>query len=169
MKKVLTIYIIVSALILSGCIDSNKQSATTTIAESNPWTHLQFSNNPDNFQFAIVADRTGGMRPGIFKSAMAKLNLLQPEFVMCVGDLIEGQSEDIDKLNNEWDEFDSTVQQLQMPFFYLPGNHDLDNQTMLKLWKKRLGKSYYHFTYRDVLFLCLDSEDPPPPRGWQFE
>jgi hypothetical protein len=48
-----------------------------------------------------------------------------------------------------------------MPFFYLPGNHDISNQAMVQIWQKRLGRSYYHFKYRNVLFLCLNTEDPP--------
>ncbi len=136
---------------------------TSAVTGAIPCTHSKFNNNPDNFQFAIVADRTGGHRAGIFKSAITKLNLLQPEFVMSVGDLIEGASTNTDpnSLNKMWNEFDSIVQKLQMPFFYVPGNHDTGSQTMLKLWKERLGEPYYHFIYRDVLFLCLDSEDPP--------
>jgi len=42
------------------------------------------------FTFAIVSDRTGWHRPGVFESAMARLNWLSPDFVMSVGDLIEG-------------------------------------------------------------------------------
>ena len=52
----------------------------------HPWNHLNLNNDPDNFQFAIVTDRTGGHRPGVFEDAVHKLNLLQPEFVMSVGD-----------------------------------------------------------------------------------
>jgi hypothetical protein len=48
-----------------------------------------------------------------------------------------------------------------MPFFYVPGNHDLSNVRMQKLWKEKFGRLYYHFVYRNVLFLILDSEDPP--------
>jgi len=124
-----------------------------------PWTNLKLNNDPAKFQFAIVTDRTGGHRPGIFMDAVNKLNLLQPEFVMSVGDLIEGYTTDIPELNRQWDEFDSFVQQLEMPFFYLPGNHDITNQVMEDLWKKRLGSTYYHFVYKDVLFLMLNSED----------
>ena len=29
---------------------------------TNPWTHLNLNNQPKNFQFAIVTDRTGGHR-----------------------------------------------------------------------------------------------------------
>ncbi|MEN8120747.1 MAG: metallophosphoesterase, partial [Bacteroidota bacterium] len=124
-----------------------------------PWTSLNLNNNPGKFQFAIIPDRTGGHRPGVFMDAVNKLNLLQPEFVMSIGDLIEGYSTNIDQLNRQWDEFDSFVKQLEMPFFYLPGNHDFTNQVMEDLWKKRLGSSYYHFIYKDVLFLMLNSED----------
>ncbi|WP_020208453.1 metallophosphoesterase family protein [Gilvimarinus chinensis] len=125
----------------------------------NPWTHLKFNNNPDAFQFAIVTDRTGGLRPGVFSEAVDKLNLLQPEFVVSVGDLIEGYTEDRAQLETEWNEFDSMVQRLDMPFFYLAGNHDYTNEVMADVWRERYGDSYYHFVYRDVLFVMLNSND----------
>ena len=161
MKALRGIYIVVVVLILSGCDCDPKVLAIEAVAGPNPWTHLQLNNNPDNFHFAIVSDRTSRHRPGIFESAVSKLNLLQPAFVMCIGDLIEGDVEDLGELNLRWDQFDSIIRQLQMPFFYVPGNNDIGNETMLKLWQRRLGRQYYHFVYRNVLFLCLNSEDPP--------
>ena len=127
----------------------------------SPWTHLEFLNNPDDFQFAIVADLTAGLRPGVFESAIRKLNLLRPEFVMSVGDLIEGGTTNRATLEEEWDEFEGWIEELESPFFYLPGNHDIGNETMLQVWKERQGSRYYHFVYRDVLFLVADTEDPP--------
>src|SRR5262245_27835034 len=44
----------------------------------NPVTHLKLNNDPDDFQFAIVSDRTGGHRAKVFSRAVAQLNLLQP-------------------------------------------------------------------------------------------
>lgn len=127
----------------------------------NPWTHLDVNNDPDDFQFAIVTDRTGGHRPGVFMDGVRKLNLMQPEFVVSVGDLIEGYTENPEVIEQQWDEFNGFVGQLEMPFFYVPGNHDVSNEVMQAEWLKRYGKLYYHFLYKDVLFLCLDSEDPP--------
>lgn len=126
---------------------------------SGPWTNLLFNNDEGSFQFAIVSDRTGGHRAGIFESALSKLNLLQPEFVMSVGDLIEGYTSDRAEIEAEWDEFDSFVQKLQMPFFYLAGNHDMSNPVMADIWKERLGQSYYAFRYQEVLFVVLNSND----------
>jgi len=124
-------------------------------------TDRDFNNDPDNFQFVIVADRTGGCRPGVFAEAVKKINLLQPEFVMCVGDLIEGYTEATDQLDGQWEEFDQIANGLEMPFFYVPGNHDISNRLMADYWTRRRGQSYYHFVYRNVLFLCLNTEDPP--------
>lgn len=125
----------------------------------NPWTHLNLNNNRESFQFAIISDRTGGMRRGVFARAVEKLNMLQPEFVMSVGDLIPGYSEDTTHLNEQWDDFDGIVAQLDMPFFYTPGNHDINNPVMAQVWEQRYGRAYYHLLYKDVLFLCLNSED----------
>ena len=125
----------------------------------NPWSHLNFYNDPQNFQFAIVTDRTGGHRPGVFSVGIEKLNLLKPEFVMSVGDLIEGYTEDVDQVNREWDEFEGFISELEAPFFYLPGNHDITNKVMEDIWEERFGRTYYHFVYKDVLFLALNSEE----------
>lgn len=126
---------------------------------ANPWTHLNLYNNPDNFQFAIVADRTSGHRPGVFAEAVRKLNLLKPEFVISIGDLIEGSSGDDAEVNQRWDELEGLVSKLQMPFFYVPGNNDIANKLMDRIWRERFGRSYYHFAYRNVLFLCVNTED----------
>ncbi|NND33479.1 MAG: hypothetical protein HKN76_12885 [Saprospiraceae bacterium] len=127
--------------------------------EVNPWSNLEINADSDQFQFIIVTDRTGGHRPGVFEQAVQKINLLQPEFVMSVGDLIEGYTEDTSILNAEWNEFSGFIDELQMPFFYVPGNHDLTNEVMGREYLKRFGRAYYHFRYKDVLFLCLNSED----------
>jgi hypothetical protein len=130
-------------------------------AERNPWNHLKLNNSGEEFQFAIVSDRTGGHRPKVFSRAVEQLNLLQPEFVLSVGDLIEGGKEDKVKLEAEWREFQGYVNRLQMPFFYVPGNHDISNTVQLGVWQEKFGKRYYHFVYRNVLFLIVDTEDPP--------
>lgn len=127
--------------------------------DAKPWSTKAFENNPDNFQFAIVSDRTGGHRPGVFGKAVEKLNLLMPEFVMSVGDLIEGYTKDKSLLSEQWAEFDHLLDPLDMRFFYIPGNHDISNDVMRKEWLERHGHSYYHFVYKNVLFLAMDTND----------
>jgi hypothetical protein len=123
-----------------------------------PWTSLAPADDPDAFRFAVVTDRTGEHRDGVFEGAMGKLNLVRPEFVVSVGDLIEGYTDDGAVLDREWNEIESFVGRLQMPFFYVPGNHDMSNAVMAEEWKSRFGPSFYHFTYKGVLFVALNSE-----------
>ena len=92
---------LLALMCLCGCNDK-KETEPVFISdiktESVPWTHLNFRDDPAAFQFAIVTDRTGTNRPGIFPKAMERLNWLQPEFVINIGDLIEGYTEDRDVL-----------------------------------------------------------------------
>lgn len=132
------------------------------ITEAKPWTDKKFQNDPEEFQFVIIGDRTGGAnQQGTFKLAMNQLNLLQPEFVINVGDLIEGYSDDKAELNAEWDEIDAMLNTLDMPFFRTPGNHDIANRVAQQVWRDRYGTTYYYFIYRDTLFVVLDTEESP--------
>jgi len=134
---------------------------------AKPWTSENFKNNPENFQFAIIGDRTGGAnQQRTFSLAMDQINLLQPEFVINVGDLIEGYSDDKSELNAEWDGIDSAIGKLQMPFFRTIGNHDVGIPVTKEVWLERYGSDYYSFIYDDVLFMVLNTEDslrPQPP------
>ncbi len=133
--------------------------------DKNPWTSLKLNNDPDQFTFAVVSDRTGGHRDKVFSQAVARVNMLQPQFVMSVGDLIEGYTTKDETIKAQWDEFDGYVKKFEMPFFYAAGNHDLANKTLVTKWGERYGKKYYSFTYKGVLFLVLCSENPPDAMG----
>jgi hypothetical protein len=165
MKKTLHFVILAALILWPGGAYAGEPLEIQQAEGANPWTHLRVNRNPDHFQFVIVADRTGGHRPGVFADAIHKVNLLQPEFVMCIGDLIEGGTQDAAQLNREWNEVDDILARLEMPFFYVPGNHDISNAVMLETWKQRYGRPYYHFLYHNVLFLCLNSESEPYPKS----
>ena len=124
-----------------------------------PWTHARFNDAADEFTFAVFSDLYGGERDGVFAVAAAQLELLRPELIVSIGDLIDGGTEDRAQLQEEWDEFDGKVANAGAPVFYAGGNHDLTNPVMRDFWMDRYGARYYHFVYKDVLFLVLDSED----------
>lgn len=129
------------------------------VTGAKPWTHERFDDSGDSFAFAIVSDLESGYRPGVFEVAAAQLALLRPAFVLTVGDMIDGGKEDEARLQAEWDEFDARLKALNAPFFHLGGNHDLTNPTQRRVWERRYGPRYYHFSYRGVLFLVMDTED----------
>ena len=143
--------------------------------KAKPWTNEGFLDDPQEFHFAIVSDRTGGARKGFFERGVRSLNLLRPEFVMSVGDLIEcGGKPDVRK---QWAEFEKMVSRLEMPFFHVVGNHDIwtgfkgmspERQRSIDVWREMHGtNTYYNFTYKGCHFVCLDSMDVHnyyPPR-----
>ena len=177
MKSTIRWILLSSALLLVAFsfAEGLTQIEAHTEEAATPWTGLIANDAPEDFSFVIVTDRTGGHRPGVFKSAMPKVNLLQPAFVVSVGDLIEGYTSDQESLDEQWDEFEGFASRLDVPFFYTPGNHDMSNSVMSETWRTRFGPSYYPFLYKGVLFLVINSElfgvvgNPatPVPGPWQ--
>jgi hypothetical protein len=176
MKSRLWLIVFVAAVVFSGCQarttageakapatakGTTAQPAPAATAETLSWNRKAFAAGADDFRFAIVADNTGGMRPRVFKDAVGKLNLLKPEFVMCVGDLVEGYEEDEAAMKTQWDEFAGEVAALDAPFFGAVGNHDVSNEKMTAYIERRFGPVYYSFMYKDALFLVLNSQDDP--------
>ncbi|MFT7381822.1 MAG: 3',5'-cyclic AMP phosphodiesterase CpdA [Roseivirga sp.] len=128
-------------------------------AGPTPWNSISFNDDPEQFTFAIISDLNGGEREGIFSIAVEQINMLHPEFVLSVGDLIDGGTEDKAQLEKEWESFDNRAAKFNSPFFHLGGNHDLTNVVMREFWQNRYGPRYYHFKYKNILFLMMDSED----------
>jgi len=100
----------------------------------------------------------------VFEIAVAQLNLLRPELIINVGDLIDGGTEDLDEIAAQWESFDSRAEKARAPIFYVGGNHDLTGSVLQAAWDDRIGPRYYHFVYKNVLFLVLDTEDNTPER-----
>lgn len=168
MRRIVLGVIILGALGSAAAFSQlRKNDAKTHFAleDRNPVTHLRWNGAKDEFQFAIVSDRTGGHRANIFAQAVHKLNLLQPAFVLSVGDLIEGGKKPDVQYQKEWQEFDGFIAKLSMPFFYVSGNHDVAAKEAARFWEGKLGRKHYHFVYRNVLFVALDSDDPPGSNG----
>jgi len=165
--------LLASLSLLVGCHQQTASTGSTfhfdeaALREAKPWTSEGFKSDPDDFHFAVIGDRTGGAdRRGIFERAMEQLNLLQPEFVINVGDLIEGYTDDRGTLESMWEEAEGLVAKLEVPFFFTQGNHDVRDELSRQVWGERYGPSYYSFVYNDTLFMVLSSEDggrPEPP------
>lgn len=182
--KTLSLVVCAAVVLTAGCgpstveVDDRHADVARFDVEGTagavPWSSLAANDAARDFHFVIVSDRTGDARPGVFASAIPKVNVLEPAFVVSVGDLIEGYTEDQAQIDREWDEFEGFVEQLEVPFFYAAGNHDMSNAAMAETWQARFGPSFYRFVYKDVLFLVLNSElfgmvskpDTPVPGPW---
>jgi len=138
----------------------------------HPWSHLDFQDDPEDFRFAIVPDRTGGDCRGAFTNALRCCNLMHPAFVMTVGDLIQGHGDE-KRTRAQQDELTNFVAKVKAPFFYTVGNHDIfvnvntntpndrTKHTMsTRVWKDYFGEdTYYSFTYKNCLFVVLNGQE----------
>jgi hypothetical protein len=160
------IVLLASLAVVVGCApptveEGESQFRPPTLEGPAPWTGPDFADveADDDFTFAVFSDLTGGERDRVFDVAVAQLSLLRPELIMNVGDLIEGNSDDVAGLAKEWDVFDARAARAPAPMFRVGGNHDLTSPEMRDAWAQRFGPPYYQFVYKDVLFLVLDTED----------
>lgn len=133
---------------------------------ARPWRAAEALDPPPrDFTFALLSDRTDRARPGVFERAVEVVNWLHPDFVIQIGDSIEGYTTDDSELAAQWKELDGILAGLERPLFRVVGNHDVSNEVMRDEWLRRHGLLYYHFRYADVLFLVLDTSDPPQPHA----
>ena len=135
-------------------------------AERVPWTHLNFQNDPEDFRFAIIPDRSGGDFRGAFTNALNCVNMMRPEFVMTVGDLVPGVTTP-DRLRKQQIELTNFTSRVIAPMFYVVGNHDITrsrpsyprhHEDSSAVWREFYGdKTYYSFKYKRCLFMAIDT------------
>ncbi len=166
MKRIIPFVILLALLACHKKQDSFQYQLSS---EAKPWTHEQFDAADEKFTFAIFSDLTGGERDGVFEVAIAQINLLRPELIVSVGDLVDGGYKDTVEWKRQWDWFDQRADKARAPIFYTGGNHDLTGEMARGVWKTRYNPRYYHFRYKDVLFLVMDTEDNTVERMEEIE
>ena len=161
MRKSLYILGIVAMLVLYLAMSATTTAQKPNFPERMPIVERPFSDDPDKFTFAIIGDKTGGGldKWPVFDRAIDEINTLNPDFAIMVGDLIQGDTTDPSKLAAEWKEFWEHQSNLNVAFLPLPGNHDITNRVMYDYWKDNIGLTYSAFTYKDCLFLMLNTEE----------
>lgn len=112
-------------------------------------------------RIAVIGDRTGGHRPDVFEDAMGRIDAMQPDLVLSVGDLVEGYILDEAELVQQWEEVEGHVGVFGDRFLAVPGNHDYSNDVQARLWAERRGDPYWSAMRQGVLILGLSTEDPP--------
>lgn len=90
-----------------------------------------------------------------FKQAVNQINLLNPDFVVVCGDLVNDASD------SSYTDFKSIKKQLNMPCYCAPGNHDIGNipnNSTLRFYRKTIGKDYYKFENKGFSFVITNSQ-----------
>ena len=75
-------------------------------------------------RFVILGDRTGGAEPGVYETVWREIAAQRPEFVVSVGDSIQGGDDATAAV--EWREWQKLVEPYRsIPLYLAPGNHDV--------------------------------------------
>lgn len=111
----------------------------------------------DNFTFVIMADRTGGADQPMFERAVAEIALLKPDFVVTVGDLIQGYAAN-DVRAPQWDSALAVMRRIPCPVYYAPGNHDIGDVESARLFFEKTDRPpYYSFDKGNSHFIVLNT------------
>ena len=119
-------------------------------------------------QFLVFGDRNGDEDARLTGPAFDLANALHPEFVLSVGDQIEGYVEEAGKFPPEeiarrnrqmWSVYDAYVSRLAVPYFYAVGNHDMWNKSAAAIYDELHGPTYYSFDYKGIHVIALNSEE----------
>lgn len=124
-------------------------------------------------RFAVLGDRTGGAQPGIYERIVQQIERLQPEFVITVGDMIEGPAPDRTETDRRWEDYKALMDVLSMPVHYTPGNNDIWDDMSLDAHRDHIGEPFYSFDHRGCHFVVLDNSRwehaeglPPEQIAW---
>ena len=114
-------------------------------------------NKGGDFTFAILGDRTGGAFPGVYQEAWRETDADHPDFVVNVGDTIQGG--DDSTIDSEWERISGLLAPYRhYKFFYVPGNHDVWSVASAQAFEKFTGKPlHYSFDYGGAHFTMLDN------------
>lgn len=100
------------------------------------------------FTFALVGDNQGNN--DTLANIINEINQSTASFLIHLGDMVPSGAE------WEYRDFIEIMSQLEIPYFAVPGNHDVRGEG-LQIYQNLLAPRFYSFQLEDIHFLLLDT------------
>lgn len=146
----------------------------TLIHTNREGAELDLPTEEPMFTFIVFGDRTGGPNEGIniLAEAVADANLLEPDLVMTVGDLVNGYNTTPDWLK-QMKQYKQVMNELRCPWLPVAGNHDIywrgdgpkpkgENESNYEV---HFGPLWYAFEHKNCWFIVLYTDEGDPATG----
>ncbi len=148
--------------------------ASRFITNRKSGVDLALPKEDDAFVFVVFGDRTGGPADGVsvLADAVRDTNLLEPDLVMTVGDLVQGYNQ-TEQWMEQAAEYKGIMEQLLCPWFPVAGNHDIywrgegprpvgEHERNYEMY---FGPLWYGFKHKNCGFIALFSDEGNPATG----
>ncbi len=110
------------------------------------------------FRFAVVGDRTGTPQDPVFEEIIEEIALLDPDFVMCVGDIADVDVGDSLTADAEFNRMIDIVGKLPCRFYWCAGNNEIAQESDRAVYENKTElKRYYSFNHENNHFVVLDN------------
>lgn len=111
----------------------------------------------ETLRFGIMGDRTGKAKPGVYEAAAKQIVTEKPEFILNIGDSIEGRNDATAR--QEWAEMQAIWRGYgKIPHYFTPGNHDIWSDGSAELYTEITGRQpKYSFSHRSCHVTVLDN------------
>jgi 3',5'-cyclic AMP phosphodiesterase CpdA len=112
----------------------------------------------NDFRFSILGDRTGDAQPGIYERVWQEIDALHPDFVINVGDTIQGGNDAT--AASEWRALRPLWDRYGYLIYFTPGNHDIWSPESRAIYEEQTRRpAFYGFNYQNAHFTVLDNSE----------
>jgi hypothetical protein len=113
-----------------------------------------------DFSFVVIGDTRppyGTSSYSNFTRQIERINSFHPAFMINCGDLIFGYGGPATE--NVWSEYLQVITAVKVPYYQLPGNHDIFSKKAESVYNELFKKPYYSFSRGGCHFVLLDNTE----------
>ena len=115
----------------------------------------------DEFSFVVIGHVRANKNQSIneaFSIAMTAIESIDPDFIVFTGDVTWGDwNNALERVLDEWRMFTEFLERFRIPYFLVPGNHEITNRRSAKRYQEYFGPTNGFLQINRFRFVFLDT------------